>query len=138
MRRNSSGFSFKCHNLYFDISFQKSNIIHGIFQRTVNFKLKNMKKKFLKYSTMLALLFTLSFTPTTDIQAQCPMCKIAAESNLKEGGTAGKGLNRGILYMFSMPYLIVAILGFVWWRNNRKREEDDDPIIVRHTDFSNN
>lgn len=34
-----------------------------------------------------------------DLVAQCPMCKMAAESNLKNGGTAGKGLNAGILYM---------------------------------------
>lgn len=104
----------------------------------MNRKKEIMKNKIHKYCSILALMFALTLTPINDVQAQCPMCKIAAESNLKEGGTAGKGLNRGILYMFSMPYLIVGVLGFVWWRNNRKREDDDEPIIVRHTDFSNN
>ena len=56
--------------------------------------------------------------------AQCPMCRMAAESNLENGGTAGAGLNTGILYMLAMPYLLVAVLGFVWYRN-RKREEID-------------
>lgn len=55
--------------------------------------------------------------------AQCPMCKMAAESNLENGGTAGLGLNMGILFMLTMPYLIVATLAFVWYRN-RKREGD--------------
>jgi len=59
-----------------------------------------------------------------DVSAQCPMCKMSAEQNLKMGGTAGKGLNRGILMMLAMPYVIVGSLGYVWLRNRRKEEED--------------
>ena len=59
-----------------------------------------------------------------DLSAQCPMCKMAAESNLDHGGSAGAGLNTGILFMLSMPYLIVACLGFIWFKN-RNRPEDE-------------
>jgi len=59
-----------------------------------------------------------------DMTAQCPMCKMAAESNLDHGGSAGAGLNKGILFMLSMPYLIVACLGFVWFKH-RNRPEDE-------------
>jgi len=52
-----------------------------------------------------------------ELAAQCPMCKMAAESNLENGGTAGKGLNKGILYILSMPYLLVTALGIIWYRN---------------------
>jgi hypothetical protein len=48
---------------------------------------------------------------------------MSTEQNLKDGGTAGKGLNAGILYMFAAPYLLVGTLGFIWWYNRRK--EDD-------------
>jgi len=65
--------------------------------------------------TMLALL--LLCEPSF---AQCPMCKAAAESNLKEGGTHGLGLNAGILYLFCTPYLIVLTIGIIWWYKNRK------------------
>jgi len=58
-----------------------------------------------------------------DAAAQCPMCKLSAEQNLKMGGTAGKGLNRGILMMLAMPYVIVGSLGYVWIRNRKKEEE---------------
>ena len=68
---------------------------------------------------------SLSFV-SVNTHAQCPMCKMSAEQNLKMGGTAGKGLNRGILFMFAMPYIIVGTLGFVWYRNRRK--EDDTEI----------
>lgn len=56
------------------------------------------------------------------LSAQCPMCRIAAESNLENGGTAGQGLNAGILYMLAMPYLLVATLGFIWYKNRKKEE----------------
>ena len=58
-----------------------------------------------------------------DLAAQCPMCKMSAESNLEAGGTAGKGLNRGILYMFATPYILVATLGAIWYRNKIKQED---------------
>lgn len=74
----------------------------------------------------------LTFTVPTAVNAQCPMCKISAESNLKNGGKAGRGLNAGILYMFVTPYLLIGGLGFVWWRYNRRRkdEEFDDEGFV--------
>lgn len=79
-------------------------------------------KKLFKYITILLVALSLSFT-SVDTFAQCPMCKMSAEQNLKMGGTAGKGLNRGILFMFAMPYLIVGTFGFVWYRNRRKEDE---------------
>ena len=65
----------------------------------------------------------------TESVAQCPMCKISAESNLKNGGTAGKGLNSGILYMLALPYTLVGTIGFIWWRNNRRKQEDEVEVL---------
>ena len=55
--------------------------------------------------------------------AQCPMCKAAAESSLKEGDTTALGLNTGILLLLSMPYLLAGIVGFLWLRAQRRRGE---------------
>jgi len=74
-----------------------------------------MKKLFIKIA--FVLMCVLSTSQVGD--AQCPMCKISAESNLKDGGTAGKGLNTGILYMFALPYLLVGSLGYLWYRNKK-------------------
>lgn len=57
---------------------------------------------------------------THDLFAQCPMCRMAAESNLESGGTAGKGLNTGILYLLAIPYLMVFVLAMIW-RKHRSR-----------------
>ena len=91
-----------------------------------------MKNKFVKYCSLIALAFVLNFGTTNEVQAQCPMCKMSAEQNLKHGGSAGKGLNAGILYMLSTPYLLVAGVGYYWYRNRKK--EDEEEII----EFSEN
>lgn len=57
------------------------------------------------------------------VYAQCAMCRASIENNVSNGETSiGAGLNMGILYLFSMPYLIAAIIGFFWYRNAKKRK----------------
>lgn len=58
------------------------------------------------------------------LSAQCPMCKMAAESNLKNGGSGGLGLNGGIMYLFLLPYLTVGTIAFFWWKNRIKHVDD--------------
>ncbi len=60
-----------------------------------------------------------------ELLAQCPMCKGAAEQNLKEGGTHALGLNRGILYLFVTPYLLVMTIGLVYWWKVRKAKQSE-------------
>ena len=79
---------------------------------------------------LLVLCLSLSgIVMTGDANAQCPMCKMSAESNLKNGGTAGKGLNAGILYMLALPYSLVGVIGFIWWRHNRRIREDEVEVL---------
>lgn len=56
------------------------------------------------------------------ISAQCPMCRMSLESNLQNGGTMGRTINAGILYMLGMPYLLVGCLGYIWYKNKKKME----------------
>lgn len=84
-------------------------------------------KKIYRYISIFALALSLTAISVPS-HAQCPMCKMSAEQNLKMGGTAGKGLNRGILFMLSMPYVIVGTLGFFWIRNRRKEGEEEVTI----------
>ncbi len=52
--------------------------------------------------------------------AQCPMCKKAIETGMKEGSTVAKGLNSGILYLMVLPFLSFATFGFFFWKKARK------------------
>jgi len=56
------------------------------------------------------------------VDAQCPMCRMSAESNLKSGGTEGRALNSGILYLLSLPYLAIMVIGVLWYKNKKKLE----------------
>lgn len=78
--------------------------------------------------TLFALVALLCFTG--DVFAQCPMCRMSAQSNMENGGTAGRGLNNGILYMLAMPYLIIGTIGFIWWKNRRKSGEGEEEITL--------
>jgi len=52
--------------------------------------------------------------------AQCPMCKASVEASMKEGSSVALGLNRGILYLLTMPYLMFCVLFLLYYRNYRK------------------
>ena len=84
-----------------------------------------MKNRISKILTSVALVFSLAIL-SAPVEAQCPMCKMAAESDMANGGSAGKGLNAGILYMLATPYLLVGTVAYLWWRNNKKAEASSE------------
>ena len=47
----------------------------------------------------------------SEIYAQCAMCKAAAKSSIENNPkSVAKGLNRGILFLMSIPYLAVGLI----------------------------
>jgi hypothetical protein len=81
--------------------------------------MKNRLFKIVSVVFLLAIAAPNSYT-------QCPMCKIGVESNLRNGGSAGNGLNVGILYILAMPYLLVGTLGLIWYKNRKDENEIPD------------
>ncbi|MEL6718995.1 MAG: hypothetical protein AAFO82_03440 [Bacteroidota bacterium] len=77
--------------------------------------------KLVGIATLVVLILLLG---TEVAEAQCPMCRMSAEQNLKDGGTAGKGLNAGILYMLATPYVVVGTVALIWWRNRKNNKEE--------------
>lgn len=71
----------------------------------------------------LLLFLTVSITFIPESNAQCPMCRASAESSMKEGSNAAKGLNKGVLYMLAAPYLLVGFIGFIWYKNRKRVSE---------------
>lgn len=54
---------------------------------------------------------------------QCPMCKTALKSSIDSGkGTVGNGINKGILFLLTMPYVLAGTAGFVYYQNRKKQK----------------
>lgn len=79
-------------------------------------------KKFL-LAFVLIFVFTSLLLPES-LDAQCAMCKATVESNMNgEGKTVGKGLNNGILYLMTIPYIVLGALGYMFWKNWKGNSE---------------
>ncbi|MBB6001760.1 hypothetical protein [Arcicella rosea] len=53
--------------------------------------------------------------------AQCAMCRMTVESTVSNGRSQiASNLNFAILYLLVTPYLIVAVVGYLWWKSSKK------------------
>ena len=65
---------------------------------------------------VLALVAVFAWEQAT---GQCVMCKAVAEDSADDGGL-GAGLNRGILYLMAVPYILLSALFFVLYRRRKR------------------
>lgn len=70
----------------------------------------------------LVLILVFYFILVVESAAQCAMCKAVVEANLEAGGTKGAGLNDGILFLMSMPYLAFFLFCLMFYFQNKKRK----------------
>jgi hypothetical protein len=76
-----------------------------------------MYKKILLFVVLLLL-------TQVDVVAQCAMCRTTVESSISNGrSNIATGLNTGILYLLSAPYLIVGAIAFLWFRQSKQEQQ---------------
>lgn len=81
-----------------------------------------MNTKALRKTGSLLLLFGLLLSPVI-VSAQCSMCRAVAESGHKEDpNKVARGLNNGILYLLSIPYILGGAAYFIWRRNKSRQQ----------------
>jgi hypothetical protein len=68
------------------------------------------------------ILLVVGFLFVMDSFGQCAMCKAAVEANLAAGDDIGAGLNGGILYLMSMPYIAVFSFALFYYLQKRKEQ----------------
>jgi hypothetical protein len=77
----------------------------------------------MKAINKVLLVLVFFFISQASLIAQCAMCRAGIENNVSNGDTTiGAGLNMGILYLLSMPYLLALILGYLWYKNAKNRK----------------
>ena len=59
--------------------------------------------------------------------AQCAMCRATLETNVSNGSQEqlASTLNFGIMYLFVAPYLLVATVGYVWYKKSRSSAKEE-------------
>lgn len=70
-------------------------------------------------SYMKFLGFLLVFFMTASISAQCAMCRAALTSG--DNTTQAAAVNDGIVYLMVIPYLLVAIIGFLIYKMKKNK-----------------
>ncbi|MBT1705245.1 hypothetical protein [Chryseosolibacter indicus] len=84
---------------------------------------------------MKKVLFILSILilAITHVEAQCAMCRSTLENNFSNGNPGiASGINTGILYLLSMPYLAAAVIGYLWYKTSKNaRKKLSDSVIAR-------
>jgi len=74
------------------------------------------------------IVITLIFS-TQKLVAQCAMCRATIENNVSNGEVGiGASLNFGILYLFVIPYIMIAVVGILWYRNSKKNQKKADKL----------
>lgn len=69
----------------------------------------------------------LLFTQIELSYAQCAMCKATVE-NSENSDTFAAGLNAGILYLMSVPYILFAVIAVLWYRSSKKNQQKREKI----------
>ena len=72
---------------------------------------------------LFALLFSLcTLGAIAPAQAQCVMCKSQVEAARAERDDYDvAGLNKGIVYMMTVPYILMGAVGFFWYRRTHPK-----------------
>ena len=81
-----------------------------------------MKKSLFAGLVITLLSSLLSLIPITTY-AQCSLCSSQVESARTEREAKDfSGLNTGILYLMTIPYLLIGAVGFFWYRHSHQRK----------------
>jgi hypothetical protein len=75
----------------------------------------------------------LSLITSKSSLAQCAMCRSTLENNYSNGDPGiAAGINTGILYLLSMPYLAIIIIGYLWYKSSKNASKKlSDSIAAR-------
>ncbi len=69
----------------------------------------------LQKASVLLLFFCTSFNG----YSQCAMCRAVIENEV--GDNKGAAINDGIVYLMAIPYVLVAVLGYIIYKSRLKK-----------------
>jgi hypothetical protein len=79
---------------------------------------------------VFGLIFLLG-SVTTEVVAQCAMCRATLENNVSNGDIGiAAGINFGILYLFVAPYIAICTVTILWYRTSRRNAKLQDRTVT--------
>lgn len=73
-----------------------------------------MAFSFVKHKVTSAILVFCIFILSFEASAQCAMCRAVLENG--DDKSTAEAINNGIVYLMTVPYVLVAIVGFVIYK----------------------
>ena len=82
-----------------------------------------------RLTKIVLIIVALVVLSSVDAEAQCAMCRRIAESNLNDSTAAvAKNLNPAILYLMSLPYLVLGALAWLFYRNMKAKKAEENAL----------
>lgn len=73
----------------------------------------------MKRLTPILFAIAVSVANATEAMAQCAMCRTSLAGS-ENGAALTQGLNSGILFLVSVPFLVTGLIGLrIYWLNRR-------------------
>lgn len=89
-------------------------------------EVQTSSKKTFKNGFKIVLSFLFFMCLSLSSYAQCAMCRASLES--EGNSTKLEAVNDGIVYLMFIPYVLVAIVGYIIYRMfSKKKEESSTP-----------
>ncbi len=79
-----------------------------------------------KWGAFFLMLMIGVLCSTTNLSAQCAMCRATLENNVSNGDIGiAAGINFGILYLFAAPYMVIALIAFFWYKTSKRTSQNE-------------
>lgn len=83
-----------------------------------------------KFIVLLAITLIVVTLPGDLFAQGCAMCKsVAANSDAGKSSTAS--LNKAIVYLMVVPYLLAGVIAYLWFKNSKKAKQHKMNIADR-------
>lgn len=80
---------------------------------------------------LVVLLVMLLLAAPLASPAQCVLCSTQVEAARQENdGYDPGGLNKGILYLMAIPYLLMSVVGYGWYQRRKRDRQQATPALL--------
>ncbi len=82
-----------------------------------------------RFTKIALIIVALVVFSSVDADAQCAMCRRIVESNVSDSaGAVARNMNPAILYLMSLPYIVLGGLAYLFYRNMKAKKAEEQSL----------